>query len=143
MWRRSILAVPVLLVLGGCAGTLPSLAESAIGLPSGILTQSIQNPVTRDTLLRVESGLRIAVAGLQTYKNYCEGRPVGDRCDAVVVQLQSYSKRARPLVRQLRVFVRKNDQVNAGVVFTTLKEIFTEFRAVATREGIAVPNIGG
>lgn len=143
MWRKSILAVPVLLLLGGCAGTLPSLAENVLSLPSGVLTQSIQNPVTRDTLYRVENGLRVAVVGLQTYKNYCNGRPVGDRCDVIVAQLQSYSKRARPLVRQLRTFVRKNDQVNAGVVFTTLRGIFAEFQTTAAREGITVPNIGG
>lgn len=130
-----ILIVPLLLPLGGCAG----LAESAIGLPTGILTQSVQNPVTRDTLRRAESALRIAVVGLQTYKNYCENRPVGDRCDVVVGKLQGYSRSARPLIRQLRVFVRKNDQVNAQVVFTTLRGIFTEFRATAAAEGLPVP----
>lgn len=143
MWKRLIVVVPVLLVLGGCAtNPIAAIAETVGGLPSGVLTKSVQNPVTRDTLYRVENGLRVAVAGLQTYKNYCEGRPVGDRCDAVVAQLQSYSKRARPLVRQLRTFVRKNDQVNAGVVFQTLRGIFAEFQSTASREGIAVPNLG-
>lgn len=143
MWRKSILAVPVLLLLGGCAGTLPSLAENALSLPSGVLTTNVRNPVTRNTLYRVENGLRVAVAGLQTYKNYCEGRPVGDPCDAIVARLQGYSKQARPLVRHLRVFVRKNDQVNAMVVFGTLKGIFEDFRATAAQAGISVPNMGG
>lgn len=140
MWNRktALMLVALLVPLGGCA----SLAENALNLPSGVLTTSVQNPVSRDTLLRVESGLRVAVAGLQTYKNYCERQPVGDRCDAIVARLQGYSRQSRPLVRQLRVFVRKNDQVNAQIVFTTLRGIFTEFRAVAAQEGIAVPNLG-
>ena len=136
--RKLMLIFPVLLLLGGCAG----LAESVIGLPNGILTQSVQNPVSKDTLFRVESGLRVVVAGLQTYKNYCNTRPVGDKCDAVVQQLQAYSRQARPMVAQLRVFVRRNDQVNARVVFTTLKALFAEFQALATREGIPVPQLG-
>lgn len=134
-FRRLTLIVPVLLLLGGCAG----LAETVTGLPTGILTKSIENPVTKAQLYKIENGLRVAVAGLQTYKNYCEGQPVGDRCDAVVQRLQGYSKRARPLVRSLRTFVKKNDQVNAGVVFQTLRSIFAEFRATAAQEGIPVP----
>jgi hypothetical protein len=144
MWKKLTFVVPVLLVLGGCAtNPIAAIAETVTGLPSGVLTKSVANPVTRDTLYRVENGLRVAVAGLQTYKNYCEDRPVGDRCDAVVAQLQSYSKRARPLVRQLRVFVRKNDQVNAITVFGTLRAIWEDFRITAAQEGISVPNIGG
>jgi hypothetical protein len=41
------------------------------------------------------------------------------------------------------VFVRKNDQVNARVVFQTLQGVFAQFQATASREGIVVPNIGG
>jgi hypothetical protein len=136
--RKLILAFPVLLLLGGCAG----VAETALNLPSGVLTTSVQNPVSKNTLFRVENGLRIAVAGLQTYKNYCNGQPVGDRCDVVVVQLQTYSRRARPLVRQLRTFVRRNDQVNAAVVFTTLRGLFAEFSTYAAQNGVPVPQLG-
>lgn len=138
MLRKLILIFPVLLLLGGCAG----MAETAIGLPSGILTSSVQNPITKDTLSRVESGMRVAVAGLQTYKNYCESRPVGDPCDAIVAQLQGYSVRARPLIRQLRTFVRRNDQVNARVVFATLRGIFNDFQAYAAQNGVPVASIG-
>lgn len=141
-FRKLILIVPVLGLLGGCAGTLPSLAENALSLPSGVLTTSIQNPVTRQTLYRIENGLIVAVSGLNTYKNYCNNRPVGDPCDVVVARLQSYVKRARPLIRSLRTFVRKNDQVNAGVVFSTLRGLFTEFRITAAGAGIPVPEIG-
>jgi hypothetical protein len=137
-FRALILIVPVLFALGGCA----SFAESAIGLPTGILTQSVQNPVKKSDLYKIENGLRVAVAGLNTYKSYCNERPVGDRCDAVVQTMQSYSKRARPLIRSLRTFVRKNDQVNAKVIFTELKALFTDFKSLAQREGIPVPDMG-
>lgn len=138
MLRKLILTFPVLLLLGGCAG----MAETAIGLPSGILTSSVQNPITKDTLSRVESGMRVAVAGLQTYKNYCETRPVGDQCDAIVAQLQGYSSRARPLIAQLRTFVRRNDQINARVVFSTLRGLFSDFQAYAAQNGVSVASIG-
>lgn len=134
----ALLIVPLLLPLGGCAG----IVESAIGAPSGLLTSSVQNPVTKNTLFRVENALRVAVAGLQTYKNYCNAQPVGDRCDAIVGQLQGYSVKSRPLVKQLRVFVRRNDQVNAQKVFATLRAVFVEYQTLAAREGLPVPTIG-
>lgn len=136
--RTTIVSLVLLAPLGGCA----SLIESAVGAPQGVLTASVQNPVTKETLFRVENGLRVAVVGLQTYKNYCEQRPVGDQCDAVVARLQTYSRRARPLVRQLRIFVRKNDQVNAKVVFSTLRGLFGEFQNYAAANGVVVPSIG-
>lgn len=131
-----ILLVPLLMPLGGCAG----LAEGALNLPSGALTKSIQNPVTKDTLNRVENGLIVAVVGLKTYKNWCNSQPVGDACDTVVAKLQSYTKRARPVLRGMRTFVRKNDQVNAGIAFSTLKGIFAEFRITAGAAGIPIPS---
>lgn len=137
--KKLILIVPVLLLLGGCAGTLPSLAEGALNLPSGVLTTSVQNPVTREHLYRLENGLVVAVTAVQTYKNYCNTRPVGDRCDAVVATMQTYVKRARPLLRSLRTFVRKNDQVNAKVVFTTIQNLIGEFRLYASANGVPLP----
>jgi hypothetical protein len=135
MWKKLTFVVPVLLLLGGCAG----LAENALGLPNGVLTQSVQNPIKKSDLYRLENGLSAGVAALQTYKNYCEGQPVGDRCDAVVATAQKYIARARPLLRSLRTFVRKNDQVNAKVVFTTVQGLIAEFRGFATQNGIPLP----
>jgi len=137
--RKLILIVPVLLLLGGCAG----IAETAIGLPSGVLTTSVQNPVTREHLYRLENGLIVGVTALQTYKNQCENRNLEASCIQVVAVMQAYVKRARPLLRQLRTFVRKNDQVNARVVFTTIQSLITEFRGVAAANGIPLPAVGG
>lgn len=133
--RRLILVCALILPLSGCA----SVAESVIGLPTGILTRSVENPVTRDHLFRLENGLIVGVAALNTYKQYCEGRPVGNRCDVVVKTLQGYTRTARPLLRQLRIFVRKNDQVNAKVVFQQVQALIAAFRQTAVTEGIPLP----
>lgn len=133
--RKLTLIVPVLLLLGGCAG----IAETAIGLPSGVLTTSVQNPVTREHLFRLENGLIVGVTALQTYKNQCENGNLASSCIQVVATMQAYVRRARPLLRQLRTFVRKNDQVNARVVFTTIQSLITEFRGVAAANGVVIP----
>lgn len=138
-FQKLILIVPLVFVLGGPLGGCASFAESAIGLPTGILTKSVQNPITIATLDRFENSLIVGAAALNTYKNYCNGRPVGDRCDAVVATMQGYSKKARPLLRQTRSFVRKNDQVNAKVVFEQIKGLVAAFRATAAAEGIPLP----
>jgi hypothetical protein len=136
--RKLILIVPMLLLLGGCAG----IAETAIGLPSGVLTQSVQNPVTREHLFRLENGLIVGVTALQAYKNQCENGNLPASCIQVVETLQAYTRRAKPLLRQLRVFVRKNDQVNARVVFTTIQSLIGGFRGVAASVGIPIPTVG-
>lgn len=123
------------ITLGGCAG----MAEQALNLPSGILTQSVQNPVTRDHLYRLENGLIVGVTALNSYKKLCESGQLAANCIATVATLQAYVRRGRPLLRQLRIFVRKNDQVNARVVFDQVQMILVELRGTAAAAGIPIP----
>lgn len=134
-FMKIALLVTSLSLLSGCAG----MAENALNLPSGVLTSSINNPVTKDDLYRVENGLIILVTGLKTYKKLCSAGTIDSRCVAVVTTLQGYSKKARPLIRALRTFVRKNDQVNAGVAFRTLQQLISDFRSTAAANGIQLP----
>lgn len=129
------LALVVSVSVGGCAG----IAEQALNLPSGVLTQNIQNPITRDHLYRIENGLIVAVTALQQYKNLCENGTLANNCIGTVATLQVYVKRSRPLIRQLRSFVRQNDQINARVVFSELRTLLGEARNIAVAAGVQVP----
>lgn len=133
--KRMVPLVLVLSLLGGCAG----VAETALNLPTGVLTKSVQNPVTPAILYRLENGLVVGVSAMQAYKTQCENGTLASSCIQVVQTMQAYVKRARPLLRQLRTFVRKNDQVNAQVVFTTIRSLITEFRNVAATHGVQLP----
>lgn len=140
MQKRLIPLLLALSLLGGCAGNAGAqFVENALKLPEGVLTTSVQNPITKATLFRVENGMRVAVAGLNTYKTLCENETLAVDCVDVVATLQGYSKKARPLVRQLRSFVRKNDQINAKVVFVQIRALIAEFRITATAAGIPIP----
>lgn len=136
--RRLILIVPVLLLLGGCA----PLLESVLRVPPGLLTESIQNPITKEHLYRLEQSLIAGVTVMQAYKNKCEDGTLASSCIARVAQMQAYVKKARPYLVQLRVFVRKNDQVNARVVYTTITGLLAEFRNSAWAAGLPIANMG-
>lgn len=133
--RKMLFLVPVILSLCGCAG----LAEQALQLPTGVLTQSVQNPITRAHLYRLENGLIVGVSALNSYKRLCEQKVIGPQCITVVQRLQVYVARARPALRSLRTFVRNNDQVNARVVYNTLANVISEFRTEAATAGINLP----
>ena len=132
-----ILIVPLLLPVGGCA----SLAEGVIGLPSGVLTQSIKNPITKAHLFKFENGLTIAVVAFNNYKDLCENRTLPPSCIAITNGLQKYIPQMRKVLRELRVFVRKNDQVNARIMLGTLRSLVEAFRAEAATNGLAIPAI--
>jgi hypothetical protein len=98
--------------------------------------------VTRDHLFRLENGLIVGVTALQQYKNLCEAGTLANNCIGTVQAMQGYVKQARPLLRQLRTFVRKNDQVNARVIFTQIRSLLGEVRNIAAANGINVPAMG-
>lgn len=135
--KRFLLAIILILPLTGCAG----LAEKAFNLPTGLLTQSIQNPITKKQLYEIENGLVIAVVSLNVYKGKCIRKEIDRSCRATIARLQTYTRKARPLLNSLREFVKDNDQINAKVIFTTLYNLFTDFRALASTKGINVPAI--
>ena len=130
--KKILLAIVLILPLSGCAG----LAESFLNLPSGILTQSVQNPVTKQQLYQIENGLTVAVVSLNVYKDKCVKKLIDQSCRNVITKLQVYTRKAPPLIRSLRSFVRNNDQVNAKVVFNSLYQLFTDFRIIAVANGV-------
>lgn len=133
-WKM-LFVLPLVVSVSGCA----SMAEGVFKLPSGALTQTYENPITKARLYKIQNALILGVTAMQSYKDLCEQRVLANNCIATVASLQGYVKKGRPLLRQLRVFVRKNDQVNARIVFTTLYAVIQDFRATATAAGITLP----
>lgn len=132
--RIAAAAALISLSLGACS-TLQSL-DSAYQLA----TKSITNPVTKDDLYKVESGVRIAFTALQTYKDACVQGVVDTNCRANVAAVQQYTRQLPPLLAQLRSFVKSNDQVNANVVYNQIAALIANFKTAAANVGI---NVGG
>ena len=132
-FQRAALAACMLslaFVAGGCS-TLQNLETAA-----SIATKSVTNPVTKDDLYKVESGVRIAFIALQTYKDSCAQGLVDKNCRSNIAAIQVYTRQLRPLLAQLRGFVRNNDQINATVVYNQIVTLVTNFKAAAKNVGI-------
>jgi len=133
--KRILLALTLCLSVGGCA--------SLQGLTDGIslATKSIANPVTPADEAAVEIALGGAITILQAYKQACQQGSADVHCRANVAQIQAYTTKVGPLVAQLRTFVDNNDQINASVVYNTLRALFVNVKATATQLGINLGNV--
>lgn len=136
---RKIVTLALLAMLALPAGGCASSAEGLLGLPSGVLTKSVANPVTKTDLYRIENGMLVVASGLRAYKKLCNNGSLPADCIKIVQDLQAGVHQSRPLIRQLRTFVRKNDQVNAAVVWNTLQGIIAQYRAEAAKAGVQLP----
>jgi hypothetical protein len=116
--------------VGGCA-QLQTLSQ---GL--SLTTKSVANPVTPADEAAVEVALGGAVALLKAYKQACVAGSADKNCRANIAQIQAYTRQIGPLIAQLRTFVDTNDQINAAVVYNTLKALYINVTATATQLGI-------
>jgi hypothetical protein len=119
---------------GGCA-TIDQLVNTA-----QIVTKSYTNPVTKDDLYKVESGVSIAFTALNAYKDSCARGLADTNCKANVAAVQVYTRQLPPLLVQLRGFVKNNDQINAITVYNQVVALVTNFKTAAANVGI---NVGG
>lgn len=133
-----ILLLPLALSLGACA-SLGSIGESVLKLPAGVLTESTQNPVTPTMLYQVENGLTLAISAALSYKRLCAAKQIDQSCREVVRKMQGYTRQAKPILRELRAFVRNNDQVNAQVAFASIRSLLVQFQAAQA----SAPNTAG
>jgi hypothetical protein len=132
--KKLLIAAVLALGLVGCS-TLQNL-DTAFQLA----TRSITNPVTKDDLYKVESGVQIAFTALNAYKQSCSQGLVDKNCRANVAAVQQYTRQLPPLLAQLRSFVKTNDQINATVVYNQIVTLVANFKTAATNVGI---NVGG
>lgn len=127
--KRILTVILLALPLMACAG------ESIFKGGTSVLATA-PNPITRTMLYNVENGLTVAVASLVGYKRLCVQKLIDQSCRGVIVKLQSYTIKAKPILISLRSFVRNNDQVNAITAYATISQLLSDFRAAAAANGV-------
>lgn len=127
---KKLLIVPLLCFsLGGCL-TLQGI-ETAFKLG----TASVTNPVTKDRLFEVETTVSLIFTGLNAWKKTCAQGLINATCKDQIASVQIYTRQIPPYLRQLRVFVKTNDQVNAMVVYNNLVTLVIAVRSQAAING--------
>ena len=127
---RKLLAIcMVALTLGGCA----QLQAARTALELG--TVSVANPVTPERLYQIESTVSLVFVGLNTWKKSCIAGLIPESCKQQIRTVQIYTMQIPPYLKELRKFVRTNDQVNAAVVFNQLTDIIGIVRGQAASAG--------
>lgn len=130
--KKILLALALGLSLSGCAQL------SAVTQGISLATKTISNPVTQEELYAIEASIRIAVTGLQAYKDACAAGSADKNCRANIATIQPYTRQIPPLLVQLRGFVKTNDQINATVVYNQLTSLYVNLKNAALAVGISV-----
>lgn len=127
--RKIVLAGALALGLGGCA-SLDNL-QRAVTLG----TISVNNPIDNTRLRQIESAVSLVFTGLNTWKRACVSGLIPDTCKQQIRTVQIYTVQIPPYLKELRAFVRNNDQVNAGVVYNELFSIIDLVKSKAAASG--------
>jgi hypothetical protein len=122
------LAVP--LSLGGCQ----SLSNISAAL--SVVNTTAKNPVTKTTLLKIESAANLVFIALNTYRDACIKGTADLPCRENIAAIQVYTVPMPPYIAQLRQFVKNNDQINASVVYNQLVQLYNNAKATAAQRGI-------
>lgn len=128
--KRYLAIAFVALSLSGCAQmqTASNLLTAA--------TKSYDNPVTEQELYQIEASLRIVVEGLLTYRRACIAGSVDKNCRANIEAIQPYTRQVKPMLAELRAFVRSDDKVNGIVVYKRLSNLYNSIVTTATARGV-------
>jgi hypothetical protein len=111
--KKILLVALLVLPLAACATS----QDKSILVGGTSISAPINNPVTKSDLYKLENGLIVVATGLVTYRRACEAGAADAGCRARIRTIQGYTRQLKPMLVQLRTFVRKNDQVNAMQVF--------------------------
>lgn len=133
--KKIILAATLALSLGACAH-LPSIQTLQTIAQLG--TASVANPITKDRLYQMESAITIVFAGLNTWKDQCRRGTLPATCKDQIAHVQIYTRQIPPVLKQLRAFVKEDDQVNASVVFNRLTGIISDVKTQAATNNIQI-----
>lgn len=129
--KRIIALVLVAFTLSACGPQLEAL-KTAVKFGAA----SVQNPVTKDRLREVEAGVTILFVGLNAWRSSCVRGLIPDTCEQQIRTVQIYTMQIPPYLKELRRFVRQNDQVNAVVVFNELTSIIALVKAKGAESGV-------
>jgi hypothetical protein len=117
---------------GGCA-TFGDIT----GIPSSVLTTTINNPVTKNDLADVERAYQAALGVANVYVELCRNRQIARAsCRPVVERIQGYVGQAHAALVQLRLFVRNNDTVNALSAIVAARAAIAGFQASSDYQAI-------
>jgi hypothetical protein len=128
--KRYLAVALVALSLGGCAQL------SAVSGGLSLISKTIQNPVTEQELYEVEASARILVEALLIYRRACLAGSADKNCRANIAAVQPYTQQIKPLLIQLRQFVKNDDQINAVVIYNRLTSLYTTVKSSAAQLGI-------
>lgn len=98
-------------------------------------TASVANPVTKDRLFQLENAAILAFSGLEAWKTSCAQGLIPPSCKAQIGEVQFYTRQIPTYRDQLRVFVKKNDQVNATIMFNEITGLIDKAKAQAATSG--------
>lgn len=133
--KRIILAATLVLSLAGCA-SLPSIQSIQTAVQLG--TASVTNPVTPERLNQAESALVLVFTGLNAWKASCKNGVIPPACRDQIASVQVYTRKLKPILVELRGFVRDNDQVNAFVAFNTFSSLIATVKTQAAQNGVEI-----
>lgn len=128
----SLLAILVL-PQGGCQFFSKLQTFTEIG------TASIANPVTKERMQKIEAGATLVFVGMNTWRDACEAGQINAGCIEQIRAVLVYTRALEQQVPRLRAFVRKNDQVNAIVVFNEMADLISVVKGKAAENGVVIP----
>jgi len=128
---KKYLAVALLAIsLGGCAQLQAIQSAIQIG------TATAANPVTPDRLFQMENAAQLIFVGLNTWKTSCKNGILPVSCKTQIAAVQVYTRQIPPYLAQLRSFVKKNDQINAQVVFNQITSLISIVKTQAAQSNV-------
>lgn len=135
---RKILTAVLVLSLGGCVSIpgLPSMQSVQTAVQLG--TVSVTNPVTPERLEQADNALIVVFTGLNAWKASCKSGAIPASCRDQIASVQVYTRKLKPLLAELRSFVRNNDQVNAFVAFNTFSNLIAVVKTQAAQHGVEI-----
>lgn len=119
--KRLFIVCALALSLGGCANL-----KTAFDIATTPVT------VTPAMVYQIENGLKVATAGLVSYRRLCIQKvidPVTRNCRSTILKIQPYTMAARTAIVELRAAVIANDQVTALRTFDTLRNLIANIQA--------------
>jgi hypothetical protein len=124
----------VLITLGVGVGGCAQLQQTGNLLTAA--TKSYENPVTKQELYQIEASLRIVTEALVTYRRQCAKGTVDKNCWANIEAIQPYTRQVKPLLIELRSFVKTDDRVNGIVVYKRLSNLYNTIITEAAKNGV-------
>lgn len=89
------------------------------------------NPVSNDTLVKVEASYGAAVSVAVAYHDACAKREIPPSCRPIVKQIQNADAYAHAQIVVARNFVQNNPTVDASALITTAQAAVAAFTTVA------------